>query len=304
MKRLLIFLTIVLSWAAHSSRGQELEPRRWNHLPLDTSFAGVGYVYTTGDIAFDPVLQIEDAEVQMHTGVFKYIRTFEMFEKTARIDFLQGYQQGRWAGLLRGAPAATSRTGLSDTVFRFSMNLLGAPPLKWAEFAEYRKSMAESETIMGAGLAVHLPTGYYLDDKLLNLGTNRYTIQPQLGIVHNRGKWSAELTGASWIYTDNDEFFSGNHLEQDQLFTVQGQVAYTFRPGLWISAGLAYGAGGQSTLNGIEKDDYRENLALGVTAGIPVTRKFGLTFGYVGLRTQEKVGANLDSYTAGFSLLW
>jgi hypothetical protein len=27
-----------------------------------------------------------------------------------------------------------------------------------------------------------------LDDKLIDLGTNRYTINPQFGIVHNRGK--------------------------------------------------------------------------------------------------------------------
>ena len=31
---------------------QELQPRRWSHLPTGTHFAGVGYAYTTGDINF------------------------------------------------------------------------------------------------------------------------------------------------------------------------------------------------------------------------------------------------------------
>ena len=37
---------------------QELEPRRWSHLPTGKSFIGGGYVYTKGDIYFDPVLQL------------------------------------------------------------------------------------------------------------------------------------------------------------------------------------------------------------------------------------------------------
>ena len=38
---------------------QELEPRRWSHLPVGANFATAGYVYTDADIFFDPALQIE-----------------------------------------------------------------------------------------------------------------------------------------------------------------------------------------------------------------------------------------------------
>ena len=58
---------------------QELEPRRWSHLPTGTNFAGGGYVYTEADISFDPVLRIENVEMEMHTLAVKYIRTFELF---------------------------------------------------------------------------------------------------------------------------------------------------------------------------------------------------------------------------------
>ena len=66
------------------------------------------------------------------------------------------------------------------------------------------------ETIFGTALVIKLPTGDYMDDKLINLGTNRFTFRPQLGVVHNRGKWSMELTGAVYLYTSNDDFFNGN----------------------------------------------------------------------------------------------
>ena len=65
---------------------QELEPRRWTHLPTGTNFFGAGYAYSEGDVFFNPVLEIEDATVEMHTTALKYIRTFEVFGKSARID--------------------------------------------------------------------------------------------------------------------------------------------------------------------------------------------------------------------------
>ncbi len=86
---------------------------------------------------------------------------------------------------------------LKDPARPFRM--FGAPPLEGKEFADYRTAVAPSETIMGLGLAVRLPTGNYEKDKLLNLGSNRFTIRPQLGVVHNRGKWSMEVTASALL---------------------------------------------------------------------------------------------------------
>ncbi len=282
---------------------QELEPRRWSHLPTGTNFVGGGYAYTKADIFFDPVLRIENAESEMHTWAFKYIRTFELFQKSARIDFTQAYQEGRWTGLLDGAPASIKRSGLSDSVLRFAINLYGAPPLEGKEFAAYRAKV-DVETIFGTALVVHLPTGDYMDDKLINLGTNRFTFRPQLGVVHNRGKWSMELTGAVWLYTDNDDFFNGNKLEQDPYYTVQTHLIYTFRPGLWAAASAGYGYGGESTVNGVEKNDRRENLAWALSFGCPITRQLGVKVVYLATRTQESIGQDSDSIGAAFSIFW
>ena len=190
---------------------QELEPRRWSHLPTGKNFIGGGYAYTEADIFLDPVLRIEDGEMEMHTWALKYIRTFELLQQSARADFIQGYQEGRWTGLVDGVPRSIKRSGLSDSVVRFAINRYGAPPLEGKEFAAYR-AKADVETIFGTALVVKLPTGDYMDDKLINLGTNRFTFRPQLGLVHNRGKLSMELSGAIWLYTDNNDFFNGKKL--------------------------------------------------------------------------------------------
>jgi len=154
------------------------------------------------------------------------------------------------------------------------------------------------------GTGYFFPTGHYFEDRLLNLGSNRFTFRPQLGVVHNWGKLSMELTGSAWIFTDNDEFWNGNLFEQDPFYTIQGHLVYTFQPGLWVSTGAALGRGRQSTLNGVLKDDQKTNVGWEISGGYPITPKLGVKVGYIGLRTQENVGADLDNYVLGFSLLW
>ena len=282
---------------------QELVPRQWSHLPLGTNFAGAGYAYTEADISADPVLRLENVEKEMHTWAAKYIRIFELFEKSARVDFAQAYQEGRWSGMVDGVSTSVKRSGWADSVLRFAVNLYGAPPLEGKEYAAYRAE-ADVETIVGAGLVLQIPTGDYMDDKLINLGTNRFTFRPQLGVVHNRGKWSLDLTGAAWIFTDNDEFFNGNKLEQDPLYTLQGHLIHTFRPGLWAAAGAGYAYGGQSTVNGVEKDDRKGVLAWSLSLGYPITRESGVKVAYIGSRTQESVGSDTDTIVVAFSILW
>ena len=297
--RLLLLALVVVP----TSYAQELEPRRWAHLPVDTNFLGAGYAYTEGDIALDPVLRIEDAQMEVHTWALRYIRTFKFLTRSARADVSLGYQEGRWSGLVDGVPTSVSRSGLTDSVVRFAVNLYGAPPLKGREYAAYRAG-SKDQTIVGAAVAVQLPTGEYMKDKLINLGSNRYTIRPQLGVVHTRRRWTMELTAEAWFFTDNDAFFNGNELEQDPLYTLQGHLTYTFRPGLWASGGAGYGFGAKSTINGVGKDDRRENLAWVLSVGYPLSRRLGIKLSYLGLRTQESVGTDSDTLVGSLSTFW
>jgi Putative MetA-pathway of phenol degradation len=297
---LFVQLLLLFPWPCPA---EELEPRRWSHLPIDTNFAGTGYAYTEADIGLDPVLRIENMQTEMHTWVAKYIRTFALFNKTARIGLLQAHQEGRWSGLLDGVSKTVNRSGWSDTLLRFAINLYGAPPLQGKEYGAYRAA-TEIKTIVGAGLSVQLPTGDYMDDKLINLGTNRFTFRPQFGVVHTRGKWSMEATGTVALYSDNNEFFNGKKLEKDPLYIINGHLIYTFRPGLWVSTSAGYDHGGRSTVDGTKKDDRMQNLAWALSFGFPVSRHFGVKVAYIGTRTQESTGLDSDTFVTGVSAFW
>ena len=294
---------LLLAGLAPHAIAQELTPRNWSHLPVDTNFLGGGYAYTEGDISFDPVLRIENATMQLHTWVMKYIRTFELLDRTARVGLATGYQEGRWSGLLDGAPASATRKGLTDSVVRFAVNLYGAPPLNGKDYAAYRAATT-NETIVGAALALHLPTGDYQKDKLINLGRNRYTLRPQLGVVHTRDRWTFEVTGGIWFTTENDSFFNGNTLEQDPLYAFQGHLIYTFRPGLWTSASVGTGIGARSEVNGVKKNDRKENIAYALAFGYPLSRRLGIKVSYLGIRSKPRIGTETDTLIVALTTFW
>lgn len=289
--------------ATLAADAQEIEPRRWSHLPVDVHFAGAAYAYTETDIFFDPVLGLEDVSLELHTVAAKYIRTLDLFDRLVRVELTVPYQDARWEGLLQGEPASTARSGFADPVGRIAVNLLGAPPLPRGEFGPYRAAHPDGTTV-GAGLSVQAPLGEYYEEKLLNLGENRFTFRPELGVEHTHGRWSQELTGTLWLFTDNDNFWNGNTREQDPMYGLQGHVACTFRPGLWLSAGLGYLVGGESTINGVPKGDERESLLVGGSIGFPVNRAVGIKIGYVGSRARRDIGSDSNSAIAAVSMLW
>ena len=268
---------------------------------MNLNVIGVGYIYSTGDVLFDPVLQVEDATVDLQSLVVSYVRTFPLANKTGRFDLIMPLQVARWQGLLNGTPASTERRGLADPWVRFSVNVFGSPALDPREFVEYVGSKP-TRTTVGLALGVSLPLGDYQEEKLLNLGTNRFTFRPQVGVLHTHKHWSFEGTVSGFFFTDNDDFYGEGTLEQDPLWAAQGHIVYTFKPGLWLSLSAAYGWDGTSVLNGDPKDDTKNRLLTGMSLGIPLTRKQGLTIGFLRSRTLEDTGSHTLNLGVGWAI--
>ena len=301
MNKYKLLLHAVLSWAALLGvcNAQELEPRRWAHVPVNTNFFSAAYVRTDGDVLFDPVLRIEDATVAINSVIAAYLRSFDWSGKTARFDIRVPYQKASWKGLLDGSPAKVVREGLGDPRIRMSINFIGAPALEGKEFQLYRASHVVN-TVVGAALAITLPLGQYKEDKLLNLGQNRFSIRPQLGLVHTRGPWSFELTGSVFFFSDNDEFFNGSKREQDPLYTLQAHIVRNFRRGIWGSLSAGTVRAGQSSINAEEKDDEKEDSLYAVSAGMAVSRTSSIKIAYAKGRTRKEVGSDADNIAVAY----
>jgi len=291
----LVFLSFTVPGFA-----QDIEPRRWTPLPIGMNVLGAAVIHTDGDIAFDPVLELEDVTVDAGTAIVSFLHSFELLGQSARFDVQLPYKDARWEGLLAGEPDSAERKGLGDPRLRLSVNLLGAPALKGKEFQAYRASHPIN-TVVGAALAITLPLGDYKQEELLNLGGNRYIFRPQLGFVHTRGHWSYELTGSVFLYTDNDDFFGNNKREQDPLYALQTHLIYTSPQRWWVSLGAAHDRGGESSINGDKKDDERRDLLYGISAGLPIGSRSSAKLAYVASRSDEDVGKDSDSVAFAFS---
>ncbi len=64
------------------------------------------------------------------------------------------------------------------------MNLYGAPALSLKDFNNYQQ-----DTIIGFTFRLTAPMGAYQSEKLLNIGTNRWSFEPEFGISKAIGKW-------------------------------------------------------------------------------------------------------------------
>ncbi len=280
---------------------QDIEPRRWTSMPLGTSVVGAGYIASSGDIFFEPVLRVENAEFEAHSVLVSYVRPFSLAGKSARVDALVPWANVEWQGLLDGQPATAKRVGLADPRVRLSVILAGPPALRPDELRQHLATRPV-HTVVGAAVEITVPLGEYFDDKLLNLGQNRFIVRPQLGVVHTRGPWSYELTGSTFLFGDNDDFFGGSKLEQDPLFAVQGHVIRVFKPGLWASVGAAYGWSGEATLDGVERNDEKAKVLLGASFGFPIGRRQGVKLAYVRSETREDTGSDSDSFAIAWNI--
>ncbi len=290
---------MLMSLCMAAAWGDDIEPRRWTPLPVGTRIVGVGYAYTNGDLFFDPVLQLEDTSSDVHTVAASYVQSFSVLGKATRLDIVVPWQSAEWNGILRGAPARTDRVGFADPVVRLSVHLLGNPALGADDFRR-QMSTRRANTVLGVAVSVALPWGEYFDDKLLNLGQNRYVFRPQVGVLHTRGAWSYELTGSAFLFGDNDDFFGGTRRKQEPLYAVQAHVVRLLEPRFWVSVSAGYGIGGRSTIGSVEKDDERADVLAGISAGMALPRRQSLKIAYVRSWALRDVGAD----TGTLSVAW
>jgi len=260
-----IAATIVMVAGA---KAQDAEPRAYANAPVGLNFLLAGYTYTQGRMAFNPSLAIADAQFHAHTEEAAYVRSLDFFGKSAKFDVIVPYSAFSAHALVDGQPVEREMSGFGDPRFRVSVNLLGAPALSAKEFANYKQDL-----IVGVSLQVSAPLGQYDDTKLLNLGNNRWSFRPELGISKAWGPWILEVAPSVTFFTDDPDFFNGKRFAQAPLYLVRGSIIHNFESGAWISLDGSYLTGLRTTVNGVKGDNEQENVRAGLTLALPINRQ-------------------------------
>ena len=252
-----------------SERGanaQALEPRSYTNTPVGINFLLLGYDYTDGGVGFDASFPVMDAKVHVHSGLLAYARSLNVWGLSGKVVATLPVAGVSGSATLLGQERERQVFGLGDPLVRFSVNLYGAPALSMAEFPTYHQDL-----IVGASLQVTAPLGQYDSSKLLNVGTNRWSFKPELGVSKAWGPLILELIPAITFFTKNDDFLDGKTLELAPIYSVQGHLIYEFAPAFWAAVDATYYAGGRATVDGKEGEQVG-NVRLGLTATLSMSR--------------------------------
>ena len=85
-----VVLLIALAFSVQS-QAQDLEPRRWSHLPSGMKIVSLGYAYTDSFVYFSPFWTITDASAEINSFGVGALYTFSMAGKSARVSLLLPY---------------------------------------------------------------------------------------------------------------------------------------------------------------------------------------------------------------------
>ncbi len=292
----LLFLAFIFH--PGSADAQSMEPRAYSNAPVGMNFLILGYAYQQGDVLLDPSVPVKDVSAEAHTAVLAYARALDVFGKSGKVDIVVPYAWLSASGKVNEEGRTREVPGFVDPAVRFSVNLYGAPALSFEEFKKFRQN-----TIFGVSLLLTMPLGQYDSDKLVNIGTNRWSFKPEVGISQALGRWTLEATAGVTFYTKNDDFLGNKTREQNPIYSLQGHLIYNFPSGIWAALNATYYTGGRTSIDGVKGDDLQRNWRLGATLTLPLDVHNSLKF-FASTGVQSRSGGDFNLVGIAWQYRW
>jgi hypothetical protein len=115
----------------------------------------------------------------------------------------------------------------------------------------------DTQTYFGLATYLIVPTGSYSPTRAFNVGENRYRWALQAGYQTQllTGLHGMGVADVTW-FGDNEEVGQSQQtLEQQALYAGQVSLRYDFNPRYALGANYFYTTGGETSLNGVNRDD-------------------------------------------------
>jgi hypothetical protein len=180
-----------------------------------------------------------------------------------------------------GTAFSQSSSGYADPIVQLDINLLGTPPLKsTVDLLNYEPVWTVDTAVM-----IGIPVGEYDEDKLVNMGLNRWYGRVALPIKYHFGAFSPgymssfEITPSVWLFAENDDFL-GQEMENDPLLQLEMHLTQDFTPSFYGSIDLLYRSGFQSEIDGVEVGDEVDIGDFGFTLNFQATDNLAIRSSY------------------------
>ena len=289
---------LLLSCFTGSLAAQELQPRAYIPAPVGLNFVTFGYARNAGGLLYEGAMPLDDAHASANVVSTGFGQTLAFLGRTVQILAVLSYVQADLSAVYAGAGAYRYRSGMADAVFRYSMNIHGAPAMTREEFAKYRQ-----KTIVGASVTVSAPTGQYDPNVLINIGTNRWGFKPEIGVSRAIGKWTLEGAAGVWLYSANHQYNGQLVSTQMALGSTQAHVVRLLPHRIWLAFDGTYYNGGRTNVAGADRANYIGNSRLGATFGISLKPRHAVKISYFG-GAIARFGSDTQSLGITYTIVW
>ena len=184
-------------------------------------------------------------------------------------------------GIVPGTSFSQSASGYADPSVQLDVNLFGTPPINAIfDYLNY-----EPTWTLDAAFMLGVPLGQYDNDKVVNLGLNRFYGRVAFPFkyhfrVFTPGYMSSlEVVPSVWFFAENDDFL-GQKLQNDPMWQLEAHWTHDFTRHFFGSIDLLYRNGFQSEIDGVEVGSDVEIGDLGFTLNFEVTDNVTLRTSY------------------------
>jgi len=272
---------------------QFTDPRNYNNTPVGLNQLELGYTYAHANSSIDTSVIVTGAELNANQGIVDYTRYFGLLHRLMWLEATVPI--AGLGGSIAGTNIQGSTAGTGDSAYQVAMLLKGGSALGAAQFENYKPS-----TTVGVSFTVTAPTGLYHPDKVLNLGSDRWSFKPEVGLSHPFGtdqKWELDAYVNSFFFTDNTSYHGREVLRQHPLPGVEGHLSYAFNDNVWASLDTRYSFRGITVLNDVDQENPQQNFILGSEVNLSLNPRNSLIFTFA-----KAVVHNNGPAVVGFSV--
>jgi len=301
LRFVLALLVSIVATAAQLS-AQDLAPRAYVITPVHSNAVTITGGFYNGGVDFNGIVPIGNARGTYYVPIFSYYHSLNFFGRSANITASLPYGVGTFQGDVSGQSRSIYRSGLLDSTFRFSVNLLGGPAMQPKEMVKWKQ-----KRLLGVSLKVVAPTGQYSGTKLINWGGNRWAFKPEFGYSERWGHWVVDGYAGAWFFTTNSAFYAGPVTQPQSeapIFSLEGHLSYDAKPRLWLSLDGNFWEGGITSLSGIRNLATKQTGSrIGGTASFPISKHQSIKVSYSD-GIYVSFGGNYQNVSAAWQYSW
>jgi hypothetical protein len=302
--RLRFSLVLLVSFVAVAAplAAQDLAPRAYVITPVHSNAITITWGFYTGGVDFNGTVPIGNATGTYYVPIFSYYHSMNFFGRSANFTGSLPYAVGHFQGTVSGQSRSIYRSGLLDSTFRLSVNLLGGRAMTPTEMVKWKQ-----KRLLGVSLKVVAPTGQYSGTKLVNWGGNRWAFKPEIGYSERWGHWVLDGYAGAWFYTTNSAFYAGpvtKPQSESPIVSLEGHLSYDVKPRLWLSLDGNFWEGGVTSLSGIRNLATKQTGSrVGGTASFPISKHQSIKISYSN-GTYISFGGNYQNVSAAWQFSW